>query len=120
MVLHPLTEARTVGSPLARACRIRWSRSVMAANYVLDQRGAEIVAASRDEPPPRRDEMIARRRRIATSRTLDHQLGINQFFTDLAGHARTHPPARMVRWWSERQCARPGARGRARACEGPP
>jgi protein involved in plasmid replication-relaxation len=80
-------------------------------HYVLDQLGAEIVAASRDEPAPRPAEATARRRRVATSRTLDHLLGVNQFFTDLAGHARTHPPARLERWWSERQCARPGAWG---------
>lgn len=81
-------------------------------HYVLDQLGAEIVAASRDESPPRPAEVTARRRRVATSRVLEHRLGVNQFFTDLAGHARTHPPARLVRWWSERQCARPGVWGR--------
>ncbi len=80
-------------------------------HYVLDQLGAEVVAASRDERPPRRDEVTARRRRIATSRTLDHRLGVNQFFTDLAGYARTHPPAALLRWWSQQQCARPGALG---------
>jgi hypothetical protein len=78
-------------------------------HYVLDQFGAELVAASRGEAPPRRGITVERMRRIATSRTLDHQLGVNQFFTDLAGHARIHPGARLERWWSEQQCARPGA-----------
>ena len=80
-------------------------------HYVLAHLGAEIVAASRDEPPPRPAEVTAKARRVATARTLDHRLGINQFFTDLAGHARTRPPAGLLRWWSERRCARPGAFG---------
>ncbi len=80
-------------------------------HYVLAQTGAELVAASRSQPPPRRGETTDRMRRIATSRLLPHRLGVNQFFTDLAGHARTHPPARLDRWWSEQQCAAPGAFG---------
>lgn len=78
-------------------------------HYVLDQIGAELVAASRGETPPRRGQSLERMRRIATSRTLSHQLGVNQFFTDLAGYARTHPSCRLERWWSEQQCARAGA-----------
>ena len=34
---------------------------------------------------------------------LDHLLGVNGFFTDLAGYARTHPAASLLRWWSEPQ-----------------
>jgi hypothetical protein len=78
-------------------------------HYVLDRVGAEFVAASRDQTPPRPGQVIERKRRIAASRTLDHLLGVNQFFTDLAGWARTHPPARLQRWWSEQRCAEPGA-----------
>jgi hypothetical protein len=80
-------------------------------HYVLDQVGAELVAASRGETPPRRGETVDRMRRIAASRTLAHRLGVNQFFTDLAGHARTYPDARLERWWSEQQCAQPGTFG---------
>jgi len=80
-------------------------------HYVLDHLGAQFVAASRDDRSPRPVETAERIRRIATSRTLEHQLGINQIFTDLAGGARTHPNARVERWWSENRCARPGAFG---------
>jgi hypothetical protein len=59
--------------------------------------------------PPRPSAVVERNRRIATSRTLDHHLGVNAFFTALAGHARTHPDTRLDRWWSETQCAAPGA-----------
>jgi hypothetical protein len=80
-------------------------------HYVLDQVGAQFVAASRDQGPPRPGQTTDRKRRIATSRTLEHLLGVNQFFTDLAGWARTHPPARLERWWPEQRCAQPGAFG---------
>jgi hypothetical protein len=80
-------------------------------HYVLDHLGWQFVAASRGDRPPRPVETAERIRRIATSRTLDHQLGINQFFTDLVAHARTHPRSQLERWWSEQQCARPGAFG---------
>jgi predicted transcriptional regulator len=80
-------------------------------HYVLAQTGAETIAAARGQSSPRPSETAQRIRRIATSRTLDHRLGVNQFFTDLAGHARTHPPTRLERWWSEARCAAPGAFG---------
>jgi hypothetical protein len=80
-------------------------------HYVLDRVGAEFVAASRDQTPPRPGQTIERKRRIAASRMLDHLLGVNQFFTDLAGWARTHRAAGLERWWSEQRCAEPGAFG---------
>jgi hypothetical protein len=75
-------------------------------HYVIDQLGAEVVAAGRDERPPRRDHARAERRRWTASRTLAHRLGINGFFTDLAGHARTHPGAELREWLSEAACTR--------------
>jgi Replication-relaxation len=78
-------------------------------HYVLAHLGALHVAAARDQSPQRPAATADRIRRIATSRTLDHRLGVNGFFTDLAGHARTHPGTRLDRWWSEAQCAAPGA-----------
>jgi hypothetical protein len=80
-------------------------------HYVLDQIGAEFVAASRGQTAPRPGQTTDRKRRVAASRTLDHLLGVNQFFTDLAGWARTRPPARLERWWPEQRCAEPGAFG---------
>src|SRR6266545_106877 len=77
-------------------------------HYVLDQLGAEVVAASRDDPPPRRDRARSLRRRWTSSRALAHRLGVNQFFIDLAGYARTHPGAALVEWLPESVCAAPG------------
>ena len=78
-------------------------------HHVLGRVGADLIAATRDQPPPRPADTLRRARRIATSRTLDHLLGVNQFFTALAGHGRTHPGAALVRWWSAARCATPGA-----------
>ena len=78
-------------------------------HYVLDQLGAEVVAAQRDEPPPRPGYARRNRRRWTATRILSHRLGVNQFFTDLAGHARTHPDHELRRWWPETRCARNGA-----------
>ncbi|MEH1126462.1 replication-relaxation family protein [Micromonospora sp. CPCC 206061] len=78
-------------------------------HYVIDQLGVEIVAAQRDEPLPRAGLGRARRRRWTSARTLGHRLGVNGFFTDLAGYARTHPEHALVRWWPESRCAQPGA-----------
>lgn len=64
-------------------------------HYVIDQLGVEVVAAGRDQRPPRRDHARVERRRWTSSRTLEHRLGVNGFFTDLAGYARTHPDARL-------------------------
>ncbi|MEV4494555.1 MULTISPECIES: replication-relaxation family protein [Micromonospora] len=74
-------------------------------HWVLDQLGAELVAVDRDQPPPRPSQTKARRRRWTVARILDHRLGVNQFFTDLAGHARTHPDHQLRRWWPEARCA---------------
>jgi hypothetical protein len=66
------------------------------------------VAAARDERPPRRDHARLERRRWTSTRTLAHGLGVNQFFTDLAGHARTHPGAKLRQWLPEAACQRSG------------
>jgi hypothetical protein len=74
-------------------------------HYVIDQLGAEVVAAGRDERPPRRDHARTERRRWTSSRSLHHRLGVNQFFTDLTGHARAYPEAQLRRWLPEIACA---------------
>src|SRR2546421_5237038 len=44
---------------------------------------------------------IERVDRLARSPILGHLLGVNQFFIDLHAHARIHPDAWLLRWWSE-------------------
>jgi len=78
-------------------------------HYVLDQLGTDVVAAQRGEPIPRRDQARLRRWHLTNRANLPHLLGTNQFFTDLAGHARTHPDTRLERWWPAGRCQQPGA-----------
>jgi Replication-relaxation len=73
-------------------------------HYVIDQLGAEVVAAGRDERAPRRNHARAERRRWTSSRSLQHRLGVNQFFTDLTGHAPNHLEAQLRRWLPEAAC----------------
>jgi hypothetical protein len=74
-------------------------------HYALARTGALIIAATRGDEPPRRAASTTRLHRIATSRNLDHRLGINQFFTDLAGHERTHPGTALRHWWPDTRLA---------------
>jgi len=78
-------------------------------HYVLAQLGAQVVAAQRGQPQPRPGQARERMRALTARANLAHLLGVNQFFTDLAGYARTHPGARLERWWPTTACARIGA-----------
>jgi hypothetical protein len=68
-------------------------------HYVIDQLGAEVVAAQRGDDLPRKDRARRRRWHLTNRANLPHLLGVNQFFTDLAGHARIHPGTALQRWW---------------------
>ena len=69
-------------------------------HYLLAQLGAEVMAAQRDaEHLPRRDQARKRRWWLTNRTNLPHLLAVNQFFTDLAGHARIHPETELTRWW---------------------
>ena len=77
-------------------------------HYVLGQAGAAVVAAEQGLDPAaigyRRDQALA----VAHSgRLFAHLVGVNGFFAALARHARTHPDARLVCFWSAARCAEP-------------
>ena len=79
-------------------------------HYVLSQLGVEVMAAQRDEDDlPRKDRARKRRWWLTNRANLPHLLAVNQFFTDLAGHARTHPDNALERWWPSSRCQQPGA-----------
>jgi len=78
-------------------------------HYVLAQLGACVVAAQRGQAQPRPGQARERMRALTSRANLAHLLGVNQFFTDLAGHARTHPGTCLERWWPTAACARIGA-----------
>ncbi|WP_027341149.1 replication-relaxation family protein [Hamadaea tsunoensis] len=75
-------------------------------HYALAYVGELVVAASRGMPPPRRADSTARLHRIATSRNLDHRLGINDFFTGLAGYERKREGAQLHHWWPDTRLER--------------
>ena len=73
-------------------------------HYVLDALGAMVVAAERGleehELSWRRDRALG----LATSRQLEHRVGVNGFFCALLGAARGDPEVELSTWWSERRC----------------
>jgi hypothetical protein len=79
-------------------------------HYVLAQLGLEVIAAQRGEHLERgyRDRARRRRWQLTNRANLAHLVGVNDFFTALAGHARTRPDCELARWWSARQCQQVG------------
>jgi hypothetical protein len=78
-------------------------------HYVLAQLGVEVVASQRGEELPRTNQAKLRRRHLTNRANLPHLLGVNEFFIQLAGHARTHPNCRLERWWPASRCQQMGA-----------
>jgi hypothetical protein len=77
-------------------------------HYLLDQLGTDIVA-QRGEDIPRRDHARRRRWHLTQRANLPHLLATNQFFIDLAAHARAHPGTSLDRWWPASRCQQTGA-----------
>jgi hypothetical protein len=73
--------------------------------WTLGPLGFALDAAAGGQPEPTPRQVRTRQHAIAASPRLDHLLGVNQFFVDLAAHARRQPGARLVRWWSEQRAA---------------
>ncbi|RJQ77649.1 hypothetical protein D5S17_14590 [Pseudonocardiaceae bacterium YIM PH 21723] len=79
--------------------------------YLLGAAGAELLAAAQGTEPPKKATLRRRQLRIAAHPALNHLLGVNGFFADLARH-------QPVVWLSERSAtaacdalARPDALG---------
>lgn len=74
-------------------------------HHVLDDMGAEVVAATRgidrDQLGWRRDRSLA----IATSQRLRHLVGLNGVFTSLVRSARSRRKVELRDWLSEQRCA---------------
>jgi hypothetical protein len=77
----------------------RWEGGSHPYHYLLGQLGYDIVAGQRLEDMPRRDHARRRRAHLTSRANLPHRLGINQFFVDLARHARVHADASLA-WLS--------------------
>jgi len=72
--------------------------------WTLGPVGAALLAAQQGEPLPRPAAVRDATARLAMSPTLTHLLAVNGFFVALTAHARTHPGARLARWWNEARC----------------
>jgi hypothetical protein len=74
-------------------------------HWTLGRLGYDLHAAAQQQPTTSARSARTRLAHLAESPTLDHLLGVNQFFTDLLAHARTHPDTALLRWWPERHAA---------------
>jgi len=86
---------------LARFRPLRLAGGTYPYHYVLAHTGGLLVAGTRGERSPRPSETTVRLQRIASSHNLDHRLGINEFFVDLAAHERSHPGSMLHAWWPD-------------------
>jgi hypothetical protein len=97
---HRLAKLRTLGlldrfhRPAPGAWFSPW-------HWVIGPLGATINAAATGTKPPTPQALRTRHAALTGSVKLPHLLGVNQFFIDLHVHARSHPHAALVRWWSE-------------------
>ena len=73
-------------------------------HWVLDQAGAEVLAAEDGLPVARLGYRRDRALDIAFSPRLAHTVGANGVFAALAAAAR-HGDGELACWWSERRCA---------------
>lgn len=73
--------------------------------YVLDITGAHLLAHEDGTDPTALRFRPERTLGIAYSLRLAHQLGINNFFTALIGHAQNQDQRCLTAWWSEPRCA---------------
>ncbi|MHB8449302.1 MAG: replication-relaxation family protein [Mycobacteriales bacterium] len=75
-------------------------------HYALGLLGAQLVAAETGVTAPSPAALRSRTLALAGSSHLDHLVGVNTFFTSLAGYARrTGGTAALEAWWSERRTA---------------
>jgi Replication-relaxation len=102
--LRELTDARVLARFRPHA---RHGEGSAPFHYVLGPVGAAVLAAEQGIEPGRLDYRPDKALAIAHSQRLRHAVGVNGFFTALAGHACQQPPGRtaLAVWWSERRCA---------------
>lgn len=85
---------------LARFRREVWPGS-QAWRYTLGHVGAAVHAAATDTALPRPAKVTEKIMRLAHSPQTEHLVGVNDFFTTLAGHARTSQDCSLQQWWPE-------------------
>ncbi|WP_052372387.1 replication-relaxation family protein [Amycolatopsis taiwanensis] len=96
---HRLTALYNRGV-LARFRREVWPGS-QPWRYTLGHVGATVHAAATDNPLPKPSTVTEKVLRLANSPHTEHLLGVNEFFTRLAGAARAHNGCVLRQWWPE-------------------
>lgn len=89
---------------LARFRRDTWPGS-QSWRYTLGHVGALVHAAATGAPFPRPATITDAVFRLAHSGHTEHRLGVNTFFTALAGHTRCHPGTALTEWATEAETA---------------
>lgn len=85
---------------LARFRREVWPGS-QPWRYTLGHVGATVHAAATDTALPKPSTVTEKVLRLAHSPHTEHLLGVNEFFTRLAGAARAHDGCTLAQWWPE-------------------
>lgn len=85
---------------LARFRRDLWPGS-QPWRYTLGHVGAAVHAATTGTALPQPAKISEKVLRLAHSQHTEHLLGVNEFFTTLVGHARTHQHCTLDQWWPE-------------------
>ncbi|MEV0049040.1 replication-relaxation family protein [Saccharopolyspora shandongensis] len=112
-----LTQLRTLGVVFSFRESYR-AGGTSQTRFALGYLGARAMAAQRAERPPTQPGHQRALESLAWWPKLEHQLGVNGFFCDLAGHARrarkdTHDATLnggdadtggLMQWWSEKRC----------------
>ncbi len=91
----------------ARGVLARFRREVWPGSqpwrYTLGPLGAVVHAAATGAALPRPATITDTVLRLAHSTHTEHRLGVNDFFTTLAGHAQHHPHCALREWWPEHE-----------------
>jgi hypothetical protein len=74
-------------------------------HYTLGILGEAIHAARTGTPFPKPAKIHEKIVRLSQSRTLDHLIGVNEFFISLIRHGRDNDECSLTEWWSERRAA---------------
>ncbi len=87
---------------LARFRRDIWPGS-QPWRYTLGPVGALVHAAATGAALPRPATVAEAVLRLAHSTHTEHRVGVNDFFTTLAGHTQHHPECALGEWWPENE-----------------
>ncbi|WP_445189119.1 replication-relaxation family protein [Pseudonocardia sp. Cha107L01] len=99
--LHLLTTRRV----LARFRRLTPDAGSLPYIYTLGQLGAAIHAAAHGRPLLKPSDIADRIIRLQQSASLNHRLGVVDFFTRLHAAAARIPGAELTEWWPEHRIA---------------